>query len=212
MNRQYKVKSILPNAKFSVAENGESKEWKHKLWKSILDTVKENTKPIFIKIMHRRNNICEISRNATKNIIDKDVYPIHMDKKKKEEKNKCIDTSVTNFNEKINTLTLIGTVGIFMNAGPVIKISKYAAGALGLGSGLYIKNILSNFHRNSSYCDTVDKNLNIENYEDIYKWTGGTYKGQFKRILFHGEGELWDNDDNLLFTGTFKNGIPDICE
>jgi len=161
--------------------------------------------------MHRRSNICEISRNATKNIIENDVFPIHMDKKKKEELKKCM-TGVSVFNDRINNLSYLGSAGIFMNIGPVLKVSKMAAGALGLGSGLYIKNILSNFHRNSSYCDTVDNNLNIENYKDTYDWTGGTYKGQFKRNLFHGEGKLWDNENNLLFTGTFNNGIPDNCK
>jgi len=211
MNRQYKVKSILPTAKFAVAENEESKGWKQNLWKSILDTAKENTKPIFIKIMHRRNNVCEISRNATNNIIENNVFPIYMDKKRTKEIKDCM-TGVEVFNDRINTLSYVGSVGFFMNAGPVIKVSKYAAGALGLGSGLYIKNFVSKFHRNSSYCDSVDDNLNIENYKDTYEWGGGTYKGQFKRNLFHGEGELWDHENNHLFKGTFKNGIPDICE
>jgi small GTP-binding protein len=210
MNRQYKVKSIIPTAKFAVAENEESKEWKKNLWKSILDTAKENTKPIFIKIMHRRSNICEISRNATNNIIENDVFPIYMDKKRTKEIKDCM-TGVEVFNDRINTLSYIGSAGIFMNVGPVLKISKIAAGSLGLGSGLYIKNILSKFHRNSSYCSAAENKLDIDNYYDVYEWTGGTYKGQFKRNLFHGEGELWDHENNHLFKGTFINGIPDIC-
>ena len=211
MNRQYKIKSIIPLAKFGIAESDETKNWQEKLWKLILDTVKENSKPIFIKIIHRSNNICEISKNATKNIIENDVYPIYTTKKRTNQITECM-SDIETFNDRVNTVSLVGTLGLFVNVGPILKVSKLVAGSLGIGGGLYIKNILSNFHRNASYCDSInDKNLNIDSYHDTYEWTGGTYKGLFKRNLFHGYGELWDHENNHLFKGTFKNGIPDIC-
>jgi tRNA U34 5-carboxymethylaminomethyl modifying GTPase MnmE/TrmE len=210
MNRQYKIKSIIPSAKFGIAESDETKDWQKKLWNLILDTAKENSKPIFIKIIHRSNNICEISKNATNNIIENDVFPIYMDKQRTKEIKDCM-SGVETFNDRINTVSLVGTTFMFVNVGPILKVSKLVAGSLGIGGGLYIKNFVSNFHRNASYCDKVDNNLNIDSYHDTYEWTGGTYKGLFKRNLFHGYGELWDHEDNHLFKGTFKNGNPEFC-
>ena len=208
---KYKISSIIPNAEFGIAENKKTKEWKNKLWTKIKSKCKPNILPVFVKVIFKRNKICEISRNATRNIKENDVYPIYMGKKREKKLKDCM-AGVETFNDRINTMSYLGSAGIFVNAGPVLKVSKFVAGTLGIGGGMYIKNILSQFHRNSSYCDSNNDLLNIDSYKDTYEWTGGTYKGDFKRNLFHGYGEMWDDENNSLFKGNFKNGIPDIPE
>ena len=208
--RKYKILSIIPKARFALAENNESFEWKQTFWKTIIETTKKQMKPIMLKIMYERTNVCEICRNVTKNIKEHGVLPNYMNSEMKKKYNNCL-INIEEYNNRFNTLSHIFAMTIYINLGPVIKMSKLLAGGVSLGSGMYMKGFLSKFHKNISYCETEKKIPNINNYNDIYEWTNGKYIGQFKRNLFHGEGEILNEKNNTLYKGLFINGMPKIC-
>ena len=212
--RKYKINSIVNNAKFGVAESPQTKDWDTKLWLEILKVVKETSKPIFIDIMNKRSRVCLITNRVKNSIIEQGVFPIYMDKKQREVRIAC-DKEKDKYNEKVgfikNTLATGGALTLYTMAGPVVTAAKLLVGGLSMGLGSIIESKVSRFERNSSYCDESVKTINMENYKDTYEFSDGKYIGEFKRNLFHGSGTIYDENNNILFTGAFNNGLPSTC-
>ena len=80
-----------------------------------------------------------------------------------------------------------------------------------MGLGTVIEGKVSGYERESSYCNDSVKIINIENYKDKYEYPDGKYIGEFKRMLFHGTGTMYDEYNNKLFSGEFIEGLPSIC-
>ena len=210
--RKHKVISVVPDAKFGVAESPESKDWDTKLWKEILTVVKENSKPIFIDIMNKRSRVCLISKRIKENILEKGIFPTYMTKERRNTRDICVKEKVEKYNKKVglikNTLATGGAIALYSVAGPVVRVAKIMIGGLSMGLGTVIEGKVSGYERESSYCNDSVKIINIENYKDKYEYPDGKYIGEFKRMLFHGQGTMYDEHNNELFSGEFKDGMP----
>jgi len=213
--RKHKVLSIIPDAKFGVAESPDSKDWDKKLWKEILTVVKENSKPIFIDIMNKRSRVCLISKRIKENILEKGIFPTYMTNKQREVRDICVKEKVEKHNKKVglikNTLATGGAIALYSVAGPVVRVAKIMIGGLSMGLGTVIEGKVSGYERESSYCNDSVKIINMENYNDEYEYPDGKYIGEFKRMLFHGTGKMFDEHNNELFSGEFIDGLPSIC-
>jgi small GTP-binding protein len=213
--RKHKVLSVVPDAKFGVAESPESKDWDTKLWKEILTVVKENSKPIFIDIMNKRSRVCLISKRIKENVLEKGIFPNVMTNKQREVRDICVKEKVEKYNKKVglikNTLATGGAIALYSVAGPVVRVAKIMIGGLSMGLGTVIEGKVSGYERESSYCNDSVKIINMENYNDEYEYPDGKYIGEFKRMLFHGQGTMYDEHNNKLFSGEFIDGMPSIC-
>jgi len=213
--RKYKVLSIVPDAKFGVAESPDSKDWDKKLWKEILTVVKKQDHPIFINIMNERSRVCLTSKRIKENILETGIYPNDMTKERRAVRDICIKEEVEKYNNKVgfykNPLAIGGAIALYSVAGPTATAAKIMIGGLSMGLGTIIEGKGAQYERKASYCDDPVKKINMDNYEDKYESPIGTYNGRFKKMLFHGQGTLFDEHNNELFSGEFKEGLPHIC-
>lgn len=209
-NRKYKIKSNIFNAKFAVAENSKTRKWKRELWDLILEVAKKDIQPVLLNIIYKQNNICEISRNITKLLINEKVYPNYMDTKRTEVYKNCMD-EIIQYNNRLDAVSYMGTLITYVNIPSIFGTGPLVSNGIGLSSGIGINKFINKFKRNSTYCDTILNKINTEKYQDTYEFTNGKYIGYFKKNLFNGKGKLFDRENYLIYNGEFRNGIPIVC-